>query len=138
MLTVQKLLFLRRVDLFGEMPTRELGHVARIAVDVTYHAGSTILREGDYGDALFIIAGGEVSVTCGGEELGVLGEADYFGEMAVLTGETRSATIQALSDCLVLRIEQSDFHRILSHNFEAVLAVIRTLCKRLQPHDHPS
>lgn len=138
MLTVEKVLFLRTVDLFTYMSTRELGHVAKIAREVAYPAGSLILEEGDYGDALFIIASGEVSVTRGGEGLGVLGESDYFGEMAVLTGETRSATIRASSDCLVMRIEQSEFHRILSENFEAVLAVIRTLCRRLQPEETES
>ena len=135
MLTVQKLLLLRRADLFADMSTRELGHVARIAREAVYSAGSTIFDEGDYGDSLFIIASGEVAVTRGGRPIGVLREADYFGEMAVLTGETRSATIKASSDCLLLRIEQPEFHQILAGNFDAVLAVIRTLCRRLRPAD---
>jgi CRP-like cAMP-binding protein len=67
----------------------------------------------------------------------VLREADYFGEMALLTGEMRSASIDAVTDCLLLRIEQDDFHRILAHNFDAVLAVIRTLCRRLRPSGGP-
>lgn len=133
MLTVQKVLLLRKIDLFADLSSRELGHVARIAREVVFTAGATIIKEGDYGDSLFIIAGGEVSVMRGGSRIGSLGEAEYFGELAVLTGEMRSATITAVSDCLVLRIEQADFQKILSENFEAVLAVIRTLSRRLRP-----
>jgi len=133
MLTVQKVLFLRKVDLFADLSTRELGHVARIAKEAIFDAGSRILTEGEYGDALYIIVGGKATVSRGGHRLGELSEADCFGEMAVLTGETRSATVEAATDCLLLRIEQADFHRILSEHFEAVLAVIRTLCRRLGP-----
>jgi CRP-like cAMP-binding protein len=133
MLTVEKVLFLRKIDLFADLSPRDLGHIARVAQEVTYPAGSTIFNAGDYGDALFIIAGGEVTASRDHQILGVLREADYFGEMAVLTGETRSATINASTDCLLLRIGQSELHDILADNFNAVLSVIRTLCKRLPP-----
>ena len=132
MLTVQKTLFLRKVDLFAGLSTRELGHVATVAREVIVNAGETIISEGDYGDSLYIIVGGEVEVLRDGASIGRLGEADWFGEMAVLTGETRSATIRAVSDCLLMTIQQPDFHRVLSESFDAVLAVIRTLCRRLK------
>jgi len=133
MLTVEKVLFLRKIELFADLSPRDLGHIARIAQEVTYPAGSTIFNAGDYGDALFIIAGGQVKARRGPEVIGVLGESDYFGEMAVLSGETRSATITAATDCLLLRVGQAEFHDILADNFNAVLSVIRTLCKRVPP-----
>jgi CRP-like cAMP-binding protein len=135
MLTVQKVLFLRKVDLFADLTTRELGHVARIAREVVFPAGSLIFEEGAYGDALYLIVGGEVTVSRGERTLGVLGEAECFGEMAVLTGEVRSASVRATADCLVLRIERADFQEILADHFEVVLAVIRTLCRRLRTTD---
>lgn len=135
MLTVQKVLLLRKVDLFTDISTRELGHLAHIAREVVFPAGSTIIAEGDYGDALFIIAEGEVTVYRRGTPISSLGETDYFGEVAILTGEMRSATIKAASDCLLLRIDQAEFQRVLSENFEAVLAVIRTLSRRLRPSE---
>lgn len=133
MLTVEKVLFLRRVDLFSDLSPRDLGHLARIAGEVTYPSGSIVFHEGDYGDALFVIAGGEVTATREGRVIGTLRESEYFGEMAVLTGETRSATIRTATDCLLLRIDQAEFQDILSDNFNAVLSVIRTLCRRLPP-----
>lgn len=132
MITMQKILLLRRVDLFAEMTTRQLGHVASVTREQVQPAGSIIFEEGDAGDTLFVIGSGSVEVLRGGERLKVLHEADYFGELAVLTGAARNATIRALSDCLLLRLERSDFHQVLAGNFDAVLAVIRMICKRLQ------
>lgn len=138
MLSVEKALFLRKTDLFADLSPRDLVYVARIAEEVTYAAGSTVFNQGDYGDTLFIVVGGEVTAFRDDEPIGVLREEDYFGEMAVLTGETRSATIKASTDCLLLRIGQSEFHEVLADNFNAVLAVIRTLCKRLPPPSRPA
>lgn len=132
MITIQKVLMLRRVDLFADMTTRQLGHVASVTHELMRPAGSMIFAEGDPGDALFVIVSGEVEVLRGGERLKVLRDADYFGELAVLTGETRNASVRALTDCLLLRLERSDFHQVLAGSFEAVLAVIRIICRRLQ------
>ncbi len=132
MIAVQKILLLRKVDLFQEMTTRQLGHVATVTQEETKPAGSIIFNEGDAGEALYLIVSGTVEVFRAGKPLKVLREADYFGELAVLTGEARNASVRALTDCLLLRLEQSDFHRVLAGNFDAVLAVIRSICRRLQ------
>jgi CRP/FNR family cyclic AMP-dependent transcriptional regulator len=132
MIAMQKVLLLRRVDLFANMTTRQLGHVASVTRELVQPMGSMIFSEGDAGDALFLIVSGEVEVLRAKKRLKVLREADYFGELAVLTGEARNASIRALTDCLLLRLERSDFHQVLAGNFEAVLAVIKTICKRLQ------
>lgn len=131
MLTIEKVLFLEKLDLFSDLSPRELGHVARIAREVTVPAGSVIFQRGDFGDSFYVIVGGEVKASRDGEIIATLHEPDYFGEIAVLTGETRTATIEASADCLLLRIGQSDFHEMLADNFNAVLSVIRTLCRRL-------
>jgi CRP-like cAMP-binding protein len=131
MITLEKVLFLRKIELFADVSPRDLGRIARIAEEVAFPAGATVFEAGDYGDALFVVVGGEVTVSRGEEVLSVLREEDYFGEMAVLTGETRSATIRTRGDCLFLRIGQAAFHEMLADNFNAVLSVIRTLCRRL-------
>jgi CRP/FNR family transcriptional regulator, cyclic AMP receptor protein len=132
MITMQKVLLLRKVDLFQAMTTRQLGHVASVTRELVVPAGSTIFEEGDVGDALFLIASGDVEVLRAGVRLSLLHDSDYFGEMAVLTEETRNASARALTDCLLLQLERSEFHQVLAGNFEAVLAVIRMICKRLQ------
>lgn len=132
MIAIQKVLMLRRVDLFADMTMRQLGHVAGVTHELTQPAGSMIFSEGDSGDALFVIVSGEVEVLRGGTRLKVLRDADYFGELAVLTGETRNASVRALTDCLLLRLERSDFHQVLAGSFESVLAVVRIITRRLQ------
>ncbi|MEP6768285.1 MAG: cyclic nucleotide-binding domain-containing protein [Acidobacteriota bacterium] len=132
MITMQKVLLLRRVDLFADMTTRQLGHVARVTQELVQPAGSMIFSEGDAGGALFLIVSGEVEILRAGERLKLLRDADYFGELAVLTGETRNASVRAVTDCLLLRLERADFHQVLAGSFEAVLAVIRIICRRLQ------
>ena len=132
MITIQKILLLKRVDLFAEMTTRQLGHVAAVTQELVRPAGSIIFNQGDEGDALYVIVSGQVEVLRDGERIKVLGDADYFGELAVLTGAARNASIRALTDCLLLRLERNDFHQVLAGNFDAVLAVIRMICKRLQ------
>ena len=137
MITMQKILLLKRVDLFAGMTTRQLGHVASVTEEQTHPAGSMIFAEGDAGDALFLIVSGTVEVMRAAKRLKVLTDADYFGELAVLTGEARNASVRAITDCLLLRLQRSDFHEVLAGNFDAVLAVIRNITRRLTGGDAP-
>lgn len=132
MITVEKLLFLRNVPLFSSLAAKELGRIATVAEEVIYPAGSTIVREGDYGDCMFLITDGEVAVMRGDHQVALLGPKEYFGEMSILDGEPRAASVVARQDCLLLRIGQREFHEILSRHFDASLSIIRTLCQRLR------
>ena len=132
MITVQKVLFLRNVALLSGMPPSELSHLAGIAEEYVYSAGEAIIRQGDHGDSLYLIVEGEVRVHQGGAELARLGPRNYFGEMSILDGEPRSASVTAVEDCLLLCIKQSDFHSILSRHLEVALTIIKTLTQRLR------
>jgi CRP-like cAMP-binding protein len=135
MITVQKALFLRKVPLFVGMPAREIGRVASIAEELVFAAGDAIIREGEYGDSMFVIVDGTVRIHRGDSDLSALSRNDYLGEMSILDGEPRSASATATSDCLVLRISQADFHEILASNFDAVLAIFRALSLRLRKRE---
>ncbi|MFC2172277.1 cyclic nucleotide-binding domain-containing protein [Acidobacteriota bacterium] len=135
MLTVQKLAFLSRIELFSGMSSKELGHIAAIAEEIVYPARTEIFREGDYGDYMLLVVEGEVKIHHGDKELMICQKNDYFGEMTLLDGEPRSASASTLTDCLMLRVNQANFHDILSGNFEAVLAIMRTLTQRLRKRE---
>lgn len=137
MITVQKILFLRNVPLFSGMPARELSYLAGIAEEVVYPAGQQVIRQGEPGDSMFLIVEGEVKIHSGDRQLAVLKERDHFGEMSLLDGEPRSASASAEVDCLLLRINQSDFFRILSRHIEVALSIIRTLTRRLRNTAQP-
>jgi CRP-like cAMP-binding protein len=132
MITVEKLLFLRNVPLFSSLASKELGRVAAVTEEVIYPAGSKIVTEGDYGDAMFLIADGHVAIVRGNQQIAMLGPKNYFGEMSILDGEPRAASAIAHDDCLLLRIGQRDFHEILARHFHASLSIIKTLCGRLR------
>ena len=132
MITVQKILFLKNIPLFSGMPPEELGHLAAIAEEVIYPEGEIIIREGDHGEEMFLIVEGEIEIHRDSESLAVLKERDYFGEMSILDGEPRSATATSRADCLLLRIQQSDFYELLERHFNVSLTIIHTLTRRLR------
>lgn len=114
------------------MPPEELGHLAAIAEEVIYPEGEIIIREGDHGEEMFLIVEGEIEIHRDSESLAVLKERDYFGEMSILDGEPRSATATSRADCLLLRIQQSDFYELLERHFNVSLTIIHTLTRRLR------
>jgi CRP-like cAMP-binding protein len=81
--------------------------------------GEVIIRQGDEGEELFIVEEGEVSVLVGRPggstaEVARLGRGKFFGEMSLMTGERRSATVQAASDCALVKVDKESFHEILA------------------------
>lgn len=132
MITLEKILFLRQVPLFEGIPSAELARIAEVTDEVVVPVGQYVFREGDFGDALFVIAEGRIRIALEGRTLATLANPDYFGEMSLLDGEPRSASAQAETDSLLLCINQKDFHLILRRHFDASLAVIRTLSRRLR------
>lgn len=132
MILIQKILFLKNVPLFSGMAPSELGWLAGIAEETVYPAGTEIIHQGDHGDSMFLIAEGEVDVHRDDAILARLKTQDYFGEMSILDGEPRSASVTARTDCLLLRIKQEDFYHILSQHADVALHMIQTLTRRLR------
>src|SRR5438128_9814691 len=82
--TVEKVLFLKSIDLFRTLPSEELAQIAEIAEEQPLAAGDQIFAQGETGDALYLIVEGKVKVHQGSKELVRLGERDVFGSMSVL------------------------------------------------------
>jgi hypothetical protein len=132
MITVEKMLFLGNVPLFSKIGTQEVAHIASIAREASYPAGHPIIREGEYGDHMFLIVDGEVQIHHGQTSVKMLGPSEFFGEMSIIDGEPRSASVTAFSDCLLLRIDKEDFHELLSTHGSVALSMIRVLVQRLR------
>jgi len=79
----------------------------------TYQPGERIIREGDEADAVYFISEGEVEVSVRGRKISRLNAGDYFGEMALITGQPRSADVTALDYCKFATLSQRDFRRFL-------------------------
>lgn len=130
--TVEKVLFLKGVELFSQIPGEDLSQIGQIADEVEFERDAVVIDEGELGDSMFLLISGQVRVHQGDKEIAVLGERQVVGEMAVLDSEPRSATVTALTDVTLLRILQEDFSDILTEKPEIALGIIKVLSRRLR------
>ncbi len=120
---------LEAVPLLENLPADTLDRLAGVVTPVTFLPGDVIIGEGEKGDALYIISHGVVSVSRAGENIAALGPGDFFGEMALLGDQVRTATVNARMPCTLLRLrrrdvlavaeEQTDLRARLEHVSEA-------------------
>ena len=130
--TVEKVLFLKSIDLFSQIPGEDLSQIALITDEVQYEEGDEVFHEGDPGDTLYFIIDGKVRIHTGTEDIAQLGERQVFGEMSLLDSEPRSASASALSDLTLLKIHRDDFHEILAEKSEIAQGIIKVLTRRLR------
>ena len=131
---------LQRVPLFSQLSAADLQRVVEVARDRSYPKNSVILFEDDPGDALYVVGKGQVKVVLIGEDgreviLSVLGEGEFFGEMALIDDEPRSAHVIAMEDSTLLVLRREDFQGILEHSAGIALALLRELSRRLRRVD---
>jgi HEAT repeat protein len=141
--TVERVLFLRRVQLFGDLPADDLRQIASVAEEMTFNDGDALAMQGEAGDMLFIIISGEVAVTAASEgdgqiELGRRQPGDYVGEMSIISNEVRMATLTAMGPVRTLSISQKQFREILRLRPEVALAVMAGLSQRLREQVNPA
>jgi NTE family protein len=132
-----KVVILKRVPVFSACNDQQLHLIADRTRLVEYKRGEYVFREGDAANAFYIISTGRVRIFSdkeGGPEktFAVLHNGDSFGEVSLLTGETHSATVQAINDALILQIEKKDFEDVINKIPSLVLYLSRSLSKRLR------
>jgi AAA family ATP:ADP antiporter len=130
--TIERIYFLKSVPMFSQLSGEELRPVAEMFSELSLREGFTIIKENEPGDSFYVILSGTVKVQRGGREIALLKEKDYFGEMALLDYETRSATLIAATDCELLKLNREDFHELLEEHPGLSREIIRTLARRLR------
>ncbi len=103
---------LRAVPLLAQMTQEDLNRIATFAAEDSAPAGTTLLREGDFSNDMVAIESGTADVIRGGETIGTLGPGDVFGEIGVLGGERRTATIVATSAMRLVRLTSWEVKRL--------------------------
>jgi CRP/FNR family cyclic AMP-dependent transcriptional regulator len=131
---------LRSVPLFAQVPEGDLRALAQLVRERTHPRGSLILTQGDPGEALFLIRSGQVKVSVVAEDgreviLSVLGPGSFFGEMALVDDEPRSAHVIAMEDTSLLQLRREDFRTRLRSSPELSIALLRELSRRLRRAD---
>jgi hypothetical protein len=123
---------LKGTALFAETPENVLAAIVPIMQEVTYAAGQEIFAKGTLGTSLFMVCQGEVAIYDGRRHLATFGTGDFFGELALLDAEPRSATAVALSDVVAFRLDQEDFYDVMEERYEVLRTILRVLCQRLR------
>lgn len=129
---MERVLFLHRVPLFAELDPADLQQVARIATERGFDDGDVLFRQGETGDALYVVTDGSLRIEQDGRQIATRGPGQVVGEMAVVNAVPRIATVAAAGRAKTLRIARADFESILRDRPETALGVIRVLSERLR------
>ena len=129
LLTIEKVLVLKSVHVFASVREEQLVDIATIADSVDYRAGDLIMQAGDLGSSMYIVVDGRVRVFQGKKELGQLGSRAVFGELSALDPEPRAASIEAMEDCTLLRLEGDALYDLMAESRDVTRAIIKVLCQ---------
>jgi CRP-like cAMP-binding protein len=122
---------LRSVPLFADLERKELESIADTMRERTFAAGDTVTREGSSGVGFFVIESGNAEVTVDGQPRGQIGAGDYFGEIALLTGSERTATITATSDLHCYGMTTWDFKPLVETNPGIAWKLLKSMASKL-------
>lgn len=131
---------LKFVPIFADLPIDTIAKIEKIGIRKIYQKDNPILLEEDSGNALFVILSGKVKVSRSSNDgreviLTMLGESDFFGEMAILDGLARSANVIAIEKSEVFLIQRNDFLKLLHSHPEISIVLLQELTSRLRNAD---
>jgi CRP-like cAMP-binding protein len=132
--------FLKWVPIFSELEEETIEKIAQVGVRKSYSKENVILMEEEAGSALFVIISGKVKISRTSNDgreviLSILSEADFFGEMAILDGLTRSATVISIEESELYIIQRSQFLDLLKAHPEISISLLQELTQRLRTAD---
>jgi hypothetical protein len=123
---------LQRVSFFADMDRRQTEQIARLLKERRFAKGETVIREGSGAAAFFIIDAGEAAVSSKGVPLNALGPGDHFGEIALIDGGPRSATVVATTDLVCYGLTFWEFRPLVERNGAIAWKLLQALAKRLR------
>jgi CRP/FNR family cyclic AMP-dependent transcriptional regulator len=130
--TVEKVLFLRKVDLLFAARTEDLSRLASIAEEVLYPEGAMIFEEGQPADGLYVIIRGHVALLKDGDEIVSLGEEEALGAWSLFEAEPPVTSARATRESLLLRVDREDFYDLLLDYPEMGESILKALVRRFR------
>jgi CRP/FNR family cyclic AMP-dependent transcriptional regulator len=127
---------LSKVGLFSGLDPRELETVSRTVHERTFNAGDTVAEEGQGGVGFFVIRDGEAKVTVGGNEVRRLGPGDYFGEIALISEGTRTATVTAETELRCYGLTPWEFRPLVQTNAGIAWKILQALARQVESQRH--
>jgi CRP/FNR family transcriptional regulator, cyclic AMP receptor protein len=126
--TIEKVIFLKSVDIFEHATIEQLGRIAGLTEEVHFEPGEIIFNEGEPGDSFYLLLSGRVFIQRNGNTLREMKEKEAFGTLEVLDFHPRATTAKAADQVRALKLNGQEFHDLLSLDIEMVQAVFRMLC----------
>jgi CRP/FNR family cyclic AMP-dependent transcriptional regulator len=123
------------VPLFESLTKRHLKKVAGLTSTVEYNAGDTVIQEGEPGDSFFVAVSGQAKVVSGGKTLHRLIPGDHFGEISLLDGRPRSASVVAETPLSLLRLPRASFLRLVKEDADLARALLASLARMVRRVD---
>ena len=123
---------LKHVPLFAGLDDRELGQIAGTMRERRFSAGDTVTQEGAGGAGFFVVEQGEAEVSVDGVARGTIKAGDYFGEIALLTGSDRTATITAKTDMVCWGMTPWDFRPLVEGNSAIAWKLLTAMADKLK------
>ncbi len=123
---------LSKVPLFSGCTQKDLLTIARVVKDIDHDEGTVIAREGEPGIGLFVISDGTAEVTIGGVKKASLGPGEFFGEIALLDGGPRTATVTATSDVKLLGLTEWVFRGLMQEHPSIAVKTLQAMAGRLR------
>lgn len=127
-----KLEMLRSVPLFAKMSRKDLEAVGRLADTVDIPAGRALMRQGEPGDEMYVIATGSVRVERNGIEVNMLGPGQAVGEMSLLSEGPRIATVTTLEPTTAFVLGHREFHTLLADSADVRQCILESLADRIR------
>ncbi|OGT81311.1 MAG: hypothetical protein A3H91_04770 [Gammaproteobacteria bacterium RIFCSPLOWO2_02_FULL_61_13] len=132
LLELEKVVWLKKVEIFHTLSDTILLHLARLATEQWLDKGDTLFEKGDMGTAMYVIVEGEIAVHDDGKLIATLRPGEILGELALLTSEVRSSSISAKTPARLLKITQSVVQELMWDHYHMTRGMIRILVTRLR------
>lgn len=126
-----KVELIRGTPLFAECTRKELEALAAVADELPLPAGKTLTKQGETGREFMVLVEGTADVVRNGRRINQLGPGDFIGEIALLTGSPRTATVTATSDVLLLVLTARAFRRVVDRSPSVQDRIVAALAARL-------
>lgn len=128
---------LTKIPIFSELSKREIKSISRLMTEVAIKEGTKLTKQGEPGREFMIISEGTAVVDIDGSTVAHLGPGDFLGELAVLSGTPRSATVTATSPMVLEVLNRREFMALLDENAGLSRKILVAAVKRLQENERP-
>lgn len=126
---------LASVPIFEDLSRKQLKKVAAVSDLVEYMQKHSIVREGEIGDSFFVVLRGQANVTTGGKAVSKVMPGDHFGEISLLDGGPRTATVTSDTPMTMLMLSRKAFLKCVTADPEMAMALMKTMARMIRRVD---